>query len=104
MLDALRPYMLDFLLPIIVVVTVFFVIRLIGRENPIEGLKRKWPIVAVMVIAAIGIGVGLQIGVMRLTAPDVDEIIAGDGLGEVVDALIARDRADRLAEMQGDGG
>ncbi len=80
MLDAIKPYMLDFILPIIVVVTVFIVIRVIGRENPMEGLKRKWPIVAAMVVVAIGVGVGLQIGVMRLTAPDVDDIIAGDPL------------------------
>lgn len=80
MFDAIKPYMLDFMLPIIVVVTVFIVIRLIGRENPMEGLKRKWPIVAAMVVVAIGVGVGLQIGVMRLTAPTVDDIIASDPL------------------------
>jgi hypothetical protein len=72
--------MLDFTLPIIVVVTVFIVMRLTGRENPIEGLKRKWPMVAAVVVVAIGVGVGLQIGVMRLTAPDVDDIIAADPL------------------------
>lgn len=31
-------------------------------------------------MVAIGVGVGLQIGVMRLTAPDVDQIIAADPL------------------------
>lgn len=33
MLDAIRPYMLDLFLPIIVVVTVFIVLRLTGRKN-----------------------------------------------------------------------
>lgn len=80
MFDTFRPYLLDLTLPIIVVVTVFIVIRLIGRENPMEGLKRKWPIVAAIMVIAIGVGVGLQIGLLRLTAPDVDDIIAGDPL------------------------
>ncbi|MGE0407662.1 MAG: peptide chain release factor 1 [Amphiplicatus sp.] len=35
-----------------------------------------------------------------LTLHNLDDIIRGDGLGELVDALITRDRADRLAEMQ----
>ncbi|MBI1393316.1 MAG: peptide chain release factor 1 [Alphaproteobacteria bacterium] len=39
---------------------------------------------------------------INLTLYKLDEIIAGDGLGEVVDALIAEDRADRLAAMQAD--
>ena len=40
---------------------------------------------------------------INLTLYKLDEIIAGDGLDELLDALIAQDRADRLAEMQGDG-
>ena len=40
---------------------------------------------------------------INLTLYKLDEIVAGDGLGEIVDALITQDRADRLAEMQGDG-
>lgn len=39
---------------------------------------------------------------INLTLYNLDEIIRGDGLGELVDALLAQDRADRLAEMQGD--
>jgi peptide chain release factor 1 len=39
---------------------------------------------------------------INLTLYKLDEIIAGDGLNEMVDALIAQDRADRLAEMQSD--
>ena len=40
---------------------------------------------------------------INLTLYKLDEIVAGDGLDEIVDALITQDRADRLAEMQGDG-
>ena len=40
---------------------------------------------------------------INLTLYKLDEIMAGDGLGEVVEALITQDRADRLAEMQSDG-
>jgi len=40
---------------------------------------------------------------INLTLYKLDEIIAGDGLGEVVEALITQDRADRLADMQSDG-
>ena len=40
---------------------------------------------------------------INLTLYKLDEIIAGDGLGEVVDALILQDRTDRLADMQTDG-
>ena len=39
---------------------------------------------------------------INLTLYNLDEIIRGDGLGELVDALLTQDRADRLAEMQGD--
>ncbi len=37
-----------------------------------------------------------------LTLYNLDEIIRGDAVGDLVEALITRDRADRLAEMQGD--
>ncbi len=40
---------------------------------------------------------------INLTLYKLDEIVAGDALDEIVDALITQDRADRLAEMQGDG-
>ena len=40
---------------------------------------------------------------INLTLYKLDEIVAGDGLDEMVDALIAQDRADRLAAMQSDG-
>ena len=40
---------------------------------------------------------------INLTLYKLDEIVAGDGLGDVVDALITQDRADRLAAMQADG-
>ena len=39
---------------------------------------------------------------INLTLYKLDEIIAGDGLGEVVEALATQDRADRLAAMQSD--
>jgi len=39
---------------------------------------------------------------INLTLYKLDEIIAGNALDELVDALIAQDRADRLAEMQSD--
>ena len=37
---------------------------------------------------------------INLTLYKLDEIVAGDALHELVDALITQDRADRLAEMQ----
>lgn len=39
---------------------------------------------------------------INLTLYNLDEIIRGDAIGELVDALITQDRADRLAEMQSD--
>jgi peptide chain release factor 1 len=40
---------------------------------------------------------------INLTLYKLDEIIAGNALDELVDALVTQDRADRLAEMQSDG-
>ncbi|HXI85846.1 MAG TPA: peptide chain release factor 1 [Parvularculaceae bacterium] len=40
---------------------------------------------------------------INLTLYNLDEIIRGDGLDEIVEALITQDRADRLAEMQTEG-
>jgi peptide chain release factor 1 len=40
---------------------------------------------------------------INLTLYNLDEIIRGDGLDEVIEALITQDRADRLAAMQSDG-
>jgi len=40
---------------------------------------------------------------INLTLYNLDEIIRGDGLEEVVEALITQDRADRLADMQENG-
>jgi peptide chain release factor 1 len=37
---------------------------------------------------------------INLTLYNLDDIVRGDGLHEVVDALVAQDRADRLADMQ----
>ncbi|MEX6633334.1 peptide chain release factor 1 [Hyphococcus lacteus] len=37
---------------------------------------------------------------INLTLYKLTDIVAGDGLDEVIDALITQDRADRLAEMQ----
>jgi len=37
---------------------------------------------------------------INLTLYNLEEIIRGDALGEVIDALVAQDRADRLADMQ----
>lgn len=37
---------------------------------------------------------------INLTLYKLADIVAGDGLDEVIDALITQDRADRLAEMQ----
>ncbi|MHA7872255.1 MAG: peptide chain release factor 1 [Hyphococcus sp.] len=39
---------------------------------------------------------------INLTLYKLGEVIAGDGLEELVDALLTQDRADRLAAMQGD--
>lgn len=108
MLDAIKPYVLDLPTPIIIVVTVFILIRLIGRENPMEGLRRRWPIVTALLVAAIGAGVALQIGVMRLTAPDIDDIIARDSvLPGILKAFPEQEPAirDRLehAANRGDG-
>ena len=41
---------------------------------------------------------------INLTLYNLDEIIRGDGLGEVVDALISQDQADRLAAMENAAG
>lgn len=40
---------------------------------------------------------------INLTLYKLDKIVAGDGLGEVVDSLIAEDQAARLAELETDG-
>ncbi|NNC38795.1 MAG: peptide chain release factor 1 [Acidimicrobiales bacterium] len=40
---------------------------------------------------------------INLTLYKLDKIVAGDGLGEVVDSLIAEDQAERLAELEMDG-
>ena len=40
---------------------------------------------------------------INLTLYKLDEIVAGDGLDEVIEALLTQDRADRLAEMQDAG-
>jgi peptide chain release factor 1 len=37
---------------------------------------------------------------INLTLYNLEDIVRGDGLHEVVDALVAQDRADRLADMQ----
>ncbi len=39
---------------------------------------------------------------INLTLYKLNEIVAGDALDELIEALITQDRADRLAEMQGD--
>ena len=39
---------------------------------------------------------------INLTLYKLNEVIAGDVLDELIDALITQDRADRLAEMQGE--
>ncbi|MBB5519146.1 peptide chain release factor 1 [Amphiplicatus metriothermophilus] len=40
---------------------------------------------------------------INLTVHNLDEILRGDGLGQIIDELIAQDRADRLAAMQAEG-
>ncbi len=40
---------------------------------------------------------------INLTLYKLSEIVAGDALDELIEALVTQDRADRLAEMQGDG-
>jgi peptide chain release factor 1 len=39
---------------------------------------------------------------INLTLYNLDLVIRGDALGEIIDALITQDRADRLSEMQAD--
>ncbi|NWG70004.1 MAG: peptide chain release factor 1 [Parvularculaceae bacterium] len=39
---------------------------------------------------------------INLTLYNLDQVIRGDALGEVVDALLAQDRADRLSALQND--
>ena len=36
---------------------------------------------------------------INLTLYKLDEVVSGEALGEIIDALIAEDQADRLAEM-----
>jgi peptide chain release factor 1 len=40
---------------------------------------------------------------INLTLYKLDKIISGDDLGEIVDALVAQDQADRLSEMETEG-
>ncbi|MBV9541702.1 MAG: peptide chain release factor 1, partial [Alphaproteobacteria bacterium] len=40
---------------------------------------------------------------INLTLYKLDRIISGDDLGEIVDALVAQDQADRLAAMEAEG-
>jgi peptide chain release factor 1 len=40
---------------------------------------------------------------INLTLYKLDRIISGDDLGEIVDALVAEDQANRLAELESDG-
>jgi len=37
---------------------------------------------------------------INLTLYKLDKIIAGDDLGEIIDALVAQDQADRLAALE----
>jgi peptide chain release factor 1 len=37
---------------------------------------------------------------INLTLYKLDRIIAGDDLGDIVDALVAHDQAERLAELE----
>ncbi|MEL6507847.1 MAG: peptide chain release factor-like protein, partial [Pseudomonadota bacterium] len=39
---------------------------------------------------------------INLTLYKLDEIVAGDGLGEVIEALMQQDRIDRLAMIEAD--
>ncbi|MGN6514941.1 MAG: peptide chain release factor 1, partial [Rhizomicrobium sp.] len=39
---------------------------------------------------------------INLTLYKLDRIITGDDLGDVIDALVAQDQADRLAAMAAD--
>jgi peptide chain release factor 1 len=40
---------------------------------------------------------------INLTLYKLDKIISGDDLGEIIDALVAQDQADRLSEMETEG-
>src|ERR1700761_966620 len=40
---------------------------------------------------------------INLTLYKLDKIIAGDDLGDIVDALVAQDQADRLADLENEG-
>ncbi len=40
---------------------------------------------------------------INLTLYKLGEVLAGEALGEIIDALITQDRADRLSEMQAEG-
>ena len=40
---------------------------------------------------------------MNLTLHKLDRVLAGEALDEVIEALIAEDRASRLAEMEAHG-
>ncbi len=40
---------------------------------------------------------------INLTLYKLDRIISGDDLGEIIDALVAQDQADRLAAMEDEG-
>ena len=80
-------------MPTLLVVTLIIVAGLIGIEDPMDGLRRRWPLVAATLIGALAIWIGLEVAIFRLTTPDIDrlEILLAswlDGLTPVV-AIVA---------------
>ncbi|NNG02867.1 MAG: hypothetical protein HKM95_02045 [Inquilinus sp.] len=80
MLDSLQPALIDLAPTLVIIIVVGFVIRRITGGNNPGSLKGKWPFIAGMVVAGIAAGLVIQIGILRLTAPDVDDIIARDSV------------------------
>lgn len=62
------------LLPTLLVVTLMIVAGLVGIEDPMDGLRRRWPLVAATLIGALAIWIGLEIAIFRLTTPDIDRL------------------------------
>ena len=80
MLDSLRPALIDLAPAIVIIIVVGLVIRRISDGKTAGCLKGKWPFIGGIVVAGIAAALATQIGILRLTAPDVDDIIAQDSV------------------------
>lgn len=105
MFDTIDPDLIAIAPTILVIIVAAIVLaRKSSRDTVKERLKGKWPFIVGAVIAAIAVMTVLHISVLRLTAPDVDDIIARDPLlPAILEAFpeqepAIRDRLGRAAD------